>query len=70
MLVKIEAIARRRYCDCEGENSCEDKGWIKMSKVMCGKIKNSSWAPMREDMNHRIRHFFHKTQKLNLLNHV
>ena len=64
MLVKIETIARRRYYDCEGENSCEDKGLIKMSKAICGKIKNSSWAPMREDMNHRTRHFVRKTQKV------
>ena len=64
MLVKIETIARRQYYDCGGENSCEDKGLIKMPKAMCGKIKSSSWALMREDMNHRARHFVRKTQKV------
>jgi hypothetical protein len=29
-----------------GENSCEGKGWVKMSKSMCSDIKNSAWKPM------------------------
>jgi len=39
--------------DCAGENSCEGKGWIKMSQALCNDIKNSTWKPMPEDMQHK-----------------
>ncbi len=31
---------------CEGKNSCEGKGWLKMSKDMCENLKDGKWNAM------------------------